>query len=156
MELTLLEVYLIYLQEKEWDEDEEFPDKISVKTIANVIGKLSGSGKLAAARHSLQPRLLNIYVRNALGDYLGRANTQNSYNLQNIGLDKLAQIKSVLKKAIKFEKDLKPEEFLKNIITVSDKSNEPVGRELGVSGESDDGYSDSGDGGDGGDGGGGD
>ena len=138
-------IFLIYLQEKEWDEDDkEAILAIKAKRIKDVIKKLSGSGDLAAARQLHQPRILNIYLKNALGDYMGRANTVNSYRFRKLGLDKLKQIKAILKKAKKAEKDSKPEDFLKNIITVADKSFEPLGRELGANASSDDGYSDAG------------
>lgn len=138
-------IFLFYLHEREWDEDEKI-SLIAIKAdrIKDVLGKLTGSGALAAARQLMQPRLLNIYLKNALGDYKGRANTVNSYRFKKLGLDKLKQIKAILKKAQKVEKDSKPEDFLKNIITVGDKSFEPLGRELGLNASSDDGYSDAG------------
>jgi hypothetical protein len=138
-------IFLIYLQEKEWDEENEEPIvAIKADRIADVIKNLSGSGKLAVARQAHQPRMLNIYLKNILGDYKGRANTVNSYRFRKLGLDKMKQIKAILKKAQKAERDSKPEDFLKNIITVSDKSFEPLGRELGIHSTSDDGYPDAG------------
>jgi len=102
-----------------------------------------------------QPELLNIYVKNALGDYRGRADTLNSYRFKKIGFKDWQKIKAILMKAYEFEKKLNPAELIKHIRTVQNLSGEPLGKEIGPDGISDDGYSDAASfGGDGGDGGG--
>jgi len=155
MKNYLIEDYLTYISEREWtDPDDE--GAIHPDLVKKVLGTLTGSAELAKMRQIHQPKLLNIYVKNALGDYRGRADTLNSYRFKKIGFKDWQKIKAILMKAYEFEKKLNPAELIKHIRTVQNLSGEPLGKEIGPDGISDDGYSDvASDGGDGGDGGGG-
>jgi hypothetical protein len=137
----LLEGYLTYLHEKEWSDPDD-PGTHSLDLLQSVVSKLTGSGDLAKQRQAHQPNMLNVYIKRALGDYRGRADTLNSYRFKNIGMKDWDIIKKVLKKAYDHEKNIHPEKALKNIITVQNFSGEPLGREIGPDGGSDDGYPD--------------
>jgi hypothetical protein len=137
----LLEGYLTYLHEKEWNDPDD-PGTHSLDLLQSVVSKLTGSGDLAQQRQAHQPNMLNVYIKRALGDYRGRADTLNTYRFKNIGMKDWDIIKKVLKKAYDHEKNIHPEKALKNIMTVQNFSKEPLGREIGPDGSNDDGYSD--------------
>jgi hypothetical protein len=142
MKNYILEGYLAYLYERQWDDPDD-PGSTHPDLIRKVIGHLSGSDKLAQQRQAHQPNMLNVYIKRALGDYRGRADTLNSYRFKNIGIKDWDEIKKILKKAYDHERNkIFPERFLKGIMTIQNLSGEPLGKEIGPSGISDDGYSD--------------
>lgn len=124
----LLEAYLEFLHEREWTD----PDDPGIKSndlLKQTMAKLTGSDILAQQRQKHQPSMINVYVRNALGDYRGRADTLNTYRYKKAGIDDWKDAEKVLKKAIDHEKKIKPEKFLKGIKTVQNISKEPLGKE---------------------------
>jgi hypothetical protein len=137
----MLETYLLFLQEREWNDPDD-PGSTHPELLTKTMSQLTGSDDLAQQRQAHQPNMLNVYVKRALGDYRGRANTLNTYRFKRIGIKHWKDVLKVLKKAIDHEKNLKPEEFLKGIKTVQNISGEPLGRELGPNASSYDGYTD--------------
>lgn len=137
----LLEYYLAFLQEREWN-DEDDPGSANTKLLNKVLSQLTASGELAQLRQKHQPSMINVYIKRSLGDYRGRADMLNTYRYKKAGIKDWDDAKRLLQKAIDHEKKIKPEEFLKNIKTVQNISKEPLGRELGPDGSCDDGYSD--------------
>jgi hypothetical protein len=137
----LLEAYLTFLQEREWDDPDD-PGSVHPDFLDKVLGKLTGSGDLAQFRQAHQPSMVNVYIKRSLGDYRGRANTLNTYRFKKAGIEDWEDAKKILKKAIDHEKKICPERFLKGIKTVQNISKEPLGRELGPDGISSDGYTD--------------
>jgi hypothetical protein len=144
MKNILLETYLLFIQEREWNDPDD-PGSTHYKLLKKVLRNLDGSGELAQQRQAHQPNMLNIYIKHALGDYRGRANTLNTYRFKKIGLKDWDKIKKILKKAMDHEKNLDAEKFLKGIITVQNVgSREPLGKEVGQDMTYNDGYSDGG------------
>ena len=140
MNNILLETYLLFIQEREWSDPDD-PGSTHPELLKKVLGNLHGSGELAQQRQAHQPNMLNIYIKRALGDYRGRADTLNTYRFKKIGVKDWDEVKKMLKKAMDHEKNINPEEFLKGIITVQNVgSREPLGKEVGPSGTYDDGY----------------
>jgi len=138
----ILEAYLTFLHEREWNDPDD-PGSVHPDLLDRVISRLDGSADLAKLRQKHQPNMLNVYIKRALGDYRGRADTLNTYRFKNIGIDDWENIKKVIKKAYDHEKHkIHPEKFLKGIMTVQNLTGEPLGKEIGPDGTSDDGYSD--------------
>ena len=141
MKNYLVEGYLSFIQDREWtDPDDE--GNLHPDMLGKTFSKLTGSDKLAQLRQSHQPNMMNIYVKRALGDYRGRANTLNTYRFKRMGMEDWEDAKKMLKKAYDHEKNIHPEKFLKGIRTVQNLSGEPLGKEVGPDGISNDGYSD--------------
>ncbi len=138
----ILEGYLYFLQEKEWNDPDDPGSVNPLPLLQKVIKDLEGSGELAQKRQEHQPNMLNVYIKRALGDYRGRADTLNSYRFKKIGIKDWDEIKKILKKAYDHEKNIHPEKFLKGIRTVQNYSGEPLGKEIGPAGISNDGYAD--------------
>lgn len=161
MKNPLLEAYLYFLHEREWSDPDD-PGTTHTDMLGKTFSKLTGSDKLAQLRQMKQPNMMNIYVKRALGDYRGRADTLNTYRFKRMGIKDWDDAKKMLMKAYDHEKNIHPEKFLKGIRTVQNLSGEPLGKEVGPDGVSNDGYTDGlsagpssmGDGGDGGAGGG--
>jgi hypothetical protein len=124
----LLEGYLAFIQEREWDDPDD-PGSKDPAFLGKVMGKLTGSDVLAQKRQYHQPSLINIYVKHALGDYRGRADMLNTLRFKKAGIDDWKDAKKILKKAIDHEKKLNPAKFLKGIKTVQNISKEPLGKE---------------------------
>jgi hypothetical protein len=120
----LLEFYLSFLHEREWT-DEDDPGSSNVDLLNKTMGKLTGSDVLAQNRQAHQPSMVNVYVKNALGDYRGRADTLNTYRFKKAGIKDWEAAKKILQKAIDHEKKINPEKFLKGIKTVQNISKEP-------------------------------
>ena len=137
----ILEVYLAFLHEREWNDPDD-PGSTHPELLIKTMAKLIGSDLLAQQRQAHQPELLNICVKNALGDYRGRADTLNTYRFKKVGLKSWDQVKKILKKAYDHERNIHPEKFLKGIKTVQNLSGEPLGKEVGPDGISNDGYAD--------------
>jgi len=75
----LIENYLVYLNEKEWDEDDKWKDHFQTDLLRHVIMKDTKTDEIQinVNRHSIQPVLLNL-IKNTGGDYRGRTTTRNS------------------------------------------------------------------------------
>ena len=130
---VLIAGYLAYLEEREWTD----PDDPGIKSndlLARTMSKLTGSDVLAQQRQAHQPSMINVYIRTALGDYRGRADTLNSYRFKKAGIKDWDDAKKVLQKAIDHEKKIHPEKFLKGIRTVQNITKEPLGKETGRGG----------------------
>lgn len=85
----LTELYLHFLQEREWGDGSEEWDDDELETIRNFMLKLDrkSTDKMDANRHSFQPSIFNIYLKNAIGDYRGRIDTLNSRRVYTVGID---------------------------------------------------------------------
>lgn len=97
----LLDRYLYYIQERQWDEETENPDSFDVDVFKQTLGDLEGISPLQKVRHSLQPSIYNIYVKNALGDYQGRPDQINTKTVRHVGIKDFEDDKPRLLKAIK-------------------------------------------------------
>ena len=139
--MKIIDKYLAFLQEREWNDDSD-PGTTKPSHIRKVLSTLSGSGDLAQIRQSHQPSVINIYLKRCLGDYRGRADMLNTYRYKKVGFKDWEDAKKLLQKAMDHENKIEPEKFLKGIKTVQNISREPLGKEIGPDGESDDGYTD--------------
>lgn len=139
----ILEGYLTFIQEREWNDPDD-PGLINdLPLLQKVVRDLHGSGELAQKRQEHQPSMVNVYIKNSLGDYRGRANTLNSYRFKKAGIKDWDIAKKILQKAIDHEKHIDPARLIKKIITVQNVSKEPLGKETKRGGgTSDDGYAD--------------
>lgn len=76
--MELLELYLKYLDEKEWDDDPKNDDAFDQKLFSKVIGGPESSIEpFNDVRHDLDTDYFDIYMRNMLGDYKGRTDSFN-------------------------------------------------------------------------------
>lgn len=95
----LLDRYLYYVQERQWDEETENPDSFDIEAYKKVFADKSPSLEpLEKIRHALQPSMYNIYIKNSLGDYKGRPDSLNSKSIRNVGLEDFEKDKSRIKK----------------------------------------------------------
>lgn len=84
--MNLLEIYLYFLQEKEWDGDSDIPSDV-LDIIRRAIATLGGEEEdLNYKRHSIQPTLMGL-ISTAGGDYQGRDNMANSKRDTRNGFD---------------------------------------------------------------------
>jgi len=85
--MKLLETYLLYLhlQEKEWGEETPNPDSFAIKNFEDLMGQKINVNVFKRMRHHLQPSMYNIYIKNTLGDYMGRPDTMNSQTVRTVG-----------------------------------------------------------------------
>ena len=148
--MKILDEYLLYLTlcEREWSSPTDNPDSFDVKKFQDVLGKKAGLGVFKQMRHSLQPSMYDLYIKNALGDYMGRPDSMNAQTMRHMGFKQFQQDLELLKKRLKFAQKIKkkiPSNFFKPT-SRHGESNDPT--DIGDDG------GDSGDGGDGGDGGG--
>ena len=134
MENYLVEMYLALIQEKEWTDEDDPGAADPLPQLSKTLSKLTGSDVLAQQRQAHQPNMISVYIKRALGDYRGRADTLNSYRYKKAGIKDWDDAKKMLQKAIDHEKKIKPEEFLKGIKTVQNISKEPLGKEAGRGG----------------------
>jgi len=112
--MLLLEGYLIYIQERQWDDATENPDTFDVQLFKDLLGKRVGHDDFVKRRHMLQPSLYNIYIKNSLGDYKGRPDRANSITRRTIGYEKFKKDLPRLLKIIKFLKTAKGKEAIKS------------------------------------------
>jgi len=126
----MLEGYLTFIHEKEWNDIND-PGSTNPHLVKQVVGDLHGSGDLAQQRQKHQPSMVSVYVKNALGDYRGRADSLNTFRFKRAGLKDWEMAKKILKKAIDHEKKLDPAKIIKKIMTVQNISKEPLGKEAG-------------------------
>ena len=125
----ILETYLWFLQEKEWTDEDDPGAADPLPLLQKVVKNLHGLGDLGQQRQAHQPNMLNVYIKRALGDYRGRADSLNSYRFKKVGVKDWDDVKRILQKAIDHEKNIHPEKFLKGIKTIQDISKEPLGKE---------------------------
>ena len=125
----MLKWYLEFIQEREWTDDDDPGSVDPLPLLRKVVKDLRGSGDLAQQRQAHQPSMVNVYVKNSLGDYRGRADSLNSYRFKKAGIKDWEAAKKILQKAIDHEKEIDPEKFLKGIKTVQNISKEPLGKE---------------------------
>lgn len=116
--MKILNEYLLYLMlnEREWDTDTENPDSFDIKNFADVFGQKTGNVIFKKMRHNLQPSMFNIYIKNTLGDYMGRPDVMNSQTIRHIGFDQFQKDLNLLKKRVVFAKKIKektPKNFFK-------------------------------------------
>ena len=138
----ILEFYLAFIQEREWT-DEDDPGSDNPELLVKTLGKLTGSDVLAQQRQIHQPSMVNVYVKNSLGDYRGRADMLNTFRFKKAGIKDWESAKKILKKAIDLEKKLDPAKLIKKIKTIQNISKEPLGKEAGRMGAtSNDSYAD--------------
>jgi hypothetical protein len=97
----LLDRYLYYVQERQWDEETENPDTFDPENYKKVFGDLIGLGPLEKTRHALQPSMYNIYLKNSLGDYKGRPDSINNQTVRNIGIKDFEEDKERITKLSK-------------------------------------------------------
>jgi len=126
--MKLLEIYLLYLhlQERQWDEPTQNPDSFNKKHFRDLIGKLGSLDVFKKMRHSLQPSLYNIYIKNVMGDYLGRLKSMNSKAFPNIGFDEFRKDLNNLIKKKKYAEKIKDNPG-KNMFKTVATSGEPDG-----------------------------
>ena len=130
----MLEGYLAFVQEREWNDPDDPGSVDALPLLQKVVKDLHGSGDLAQRRQEHQPSMVNVYIRNALGDYRGRADTLNSYRFKKAGIKDWEDAKRVLQKAIDHEKEIDPAKLIRKIMTVQNISKEPLGKEAGLRG----------------------
>jgi hypothetical protein len=97
--MDLLETYLDFIQEKEWDETPGNEDAFDQKVYSKVLGgPVSSTEPLNDVRHDLDTNYFDIYMKDMLGDYKGRVDSFNvSADRMPFGKDvekKLAAIKA--------------------------------------------------------------
>jgi len=142
MKNYLLEIYLEFIQEREWTDPDD-PGTTNPELLGKTFSKLTGSDVLAQQRQIHQPSMVNVYVKNSLGDYRGRADMLNTFRFKKAGIKDWESAKKILKKAIDHEKKLDPAKLIKKIKTVQNISKEPLGKEAGRMGAtSNDSYAD--------------
>lgn len=86
--INIIESYLNFLNEKEWEENPKWEDHISLDLLKHLI---SQDGKtdiktLALNRQSIQPTILDL-IKNTGGDYMGRETTRNSDHGDYAGIE---------------------------------------------------------------------
>jgi len=118
--MKITKQYLAYLmlQENEWNTPTENPDSFDIQKFEDLIGKLQGVDVFKGLRHGLQPSLYHIYIKNALGDYMGRPNTMNNKGEKSVGFDQFKKDLKILKKRLKFVRKIKdklPDHFYTKI-----------------------------------------
>jgi predicted double-glycine peptidase len=106
IESKIVEAYLFYLQEMEWDADGEI-DPQALRHTIHMLKHLAGVEKMRKVRHSLQPSLYNVYIKRSIGDYIGRTDKINSRRVDNIGVEDFEKDVEDLKKKIEFAKKIK-------------------------------------------------
>ena len=86
-----LEQYLYFIQEKEWDDKDVEWDNDEVEVIRHFISTLDrkDTDRIDANRHSFQPSMYSIYLKNVAGDYRGRIDTLNSRRVPSLGVEKI-------------------------------------------------------------------
>lgn len=86
--MKILETYLSYLQEREWNEPDNFEDFLKVQQYVNLMKDLEGSLDINAAKQDSQTTLIGLLMT-AGGDYMGRKDMSNSKSEPYLGLKKL-------------------------------------------------------------------
>ena len=114
--MKIIEQYLNYLQERQWDDETPNPEAFDRKLYADVIGNLSGIKQISKTYQTNQPTLFSLYFKNVLGDYKGRPWGLNVKRSKKHGLDDIGKEKDRIKKVEKMEKDLDPHKDRKNFI----------------------------------------
>jgi hypothetical protein len=111
------------LQEREWDTETDRPESYNMDIYRNMLGKLTGFPALRDIKHSHQASLYSVYVKNSLGDYMGRPNSMNSKGVRHIGVDEFKKdMENIIKKA-KYATKLKSKQnsdFIANPETTPD------------------------------------
>jgi len=100
--MKLLETYLLYLYlaEKEWNDEDRYADSFNQKNFADLINQVANTNIFRKLRHSLQPSMYSVYVKNALGDYMGRPNSMNAKTLRHMGFKEFKKdMDELIKKA---------------------------------------------------------
>jgi len=91
---NLLDMYLVMLQEKEWNdtgtENEIYNDKMR-KHLRKMIGDLAGVDDMDDIRQAFQPSTYDIYLKNVIGDYRGRINQLNARRVYTFGYDEIKE-----------------------------------------------------------------
>ena len=107
--MKLLEVYLLYLllNEREWNSPSQNPDTFSKQKYVDLMLQNIGAFEFNAMRHSLQPSMYDLYIKNALGDYMGRPDMMNSITMRHVGFSQFLKDLKVLKQRIKFAQKIK-------------------------------------------------
>ena len=107
--MKLLEVYLLYLllNEREWNAPSQNPDTFSKQKYVDLMIQNIGNQEFNYMRHSLQPSMYDLYIKNALGDYMGRPDMMNSITMRHVGFSQFLKDLKVLKQRIKFAQKIK-------------------------------------------------
>lgn len=112
--------YLAYLmlRESEWNQKTENPDSFDIEHFKDLIADLKGVDTFKKIRHGLQPTLYHIYIKNALGDYMGRTGVRNNKAKPSMGFDDFKKDLPELIRRLKFVnkvKDKLPDHFYTKI-----------------------------------------
>lgn len=101
--------YLAYLmlKESEWNQGTPNPDSFDLKHFRHLIGDLDGIDTFKQMRHHLQPSLFSVFIKNALGDYMGRTKTMNNKAVPHVGFDDFQKELPDIKKKLDFVKKVK-------------------------------------------------
>jgi hypothetical protein len=117
----IIEGYLTFVQEREWNDLDDPGTVDSMPLIQKLLKDLEGNKDLNQRRQKHQPSMVSIFIKNALGDYRGRADSANSYRFKKIGVKDWEVAKKVLKKALDHEKNIDPAKLIRNLITITKK-----------------------------------
>lgn len=117
--MQFLDKYLLYLTltEREWDTDTQNPDSFEYDNFHNLLSKLSGLHAFKKMRHTLQPSMYSIYIKNFLGDYIGRPDSMNSVTMRHVGFNQFLKDLEALKKKVEYAEKIKskiPNNFFKD------------------------------------------
>ena len=98
---NLVEDYLSFLQESEWDQVTDYPESYDLNNQIDMLGSLGGLAKARKIRHNHQPSLYNVYVKRSLGDYLGRVDLMNAMSVPHIGIEDFKDdMQNIINKAL--------------------------------------------------------
>lgn len=140
----ILEKYLLYLTltEREWNTDTENPDSFDVNNFKQLFGKEIDVSDFNVSRHTLQPSMYNIYLKNFLGDYMGRPDTMNSQTFKHVGFNQFQKDIEKLKKKVVFARKIKekiPANFFKFTSKVGETSDPGDSGDVSEGGDGSDG-----------------
>lgn len=108
--MRILEHYLNFLQERQWDEETENPDAFDVTPYKRLMVEpgLDNPALFQKLRQTLQPSLFGLYIKNAVGDYKGRPDMYNARAYRGLGLKDFEKKLSMLKRRVNQAKKKKP------------------------------------------------
>ena len=107
--MTLIETYLYYLTltEREWNTDTENPDSFDQTNFRNLFLNKGDPAAFKHMRHSLQPSMYDLYIKNFLGDYMGRPDCMNNVTMRHVGFDQFLKDLEMLKKKVEYAEKIK-------------------------------------------------